>query len=35
MATRAASAAGITTRLQIGMAMTLASIANACVLWKW
>ena len=35
IATSAASAAGITTKLQIGIASRLASMANACVLWKW
>ena len=35
IATSVASAAGMTTILQIGMAIRLARIANCCVLWKW
>jgi hypothetical protein len=35
IATSVASAAGMTTMLQIGMAMRLARMANCCVLWKW
>ena len=35
IATSVASAAGMTTMLQIGMATRLARIANCCVLWKW
>ena len=35
IATRVASAAGMTITLQMGMAMRLARMANCWVLWKW
>ena len=35
IATSVASAAGITTMLQIEIATRLARMANCCVLWKW